>query len=129
MIDDCIPQYEIDCHARGDTWRGFMWKDRISEGEYTDFTGCSFKMQIRDKERNNQVVHTFATSDPDDGTSWSEITISGDGTEITIEKTDTDDWPIGYKDYDLQCTWPDGTKETLFGGTWYISADKTRSVE
>lgn len=86
-----------------------------------DLTGCSARMQVREKIDSEDVLLSLSTMD-------GRITL-GDaaGTvALRVEAEDTTDitWKTGV--YDLEIEFADGTVRRLFGGSVSVSPEVTR---
>ena len=87
---------------RGDTLRGsFALKDKVT-GQPIDLTGCSFRMQVRTKQKQlladlSSDAGNIVCSDPPSGV-----------VSVEIDKDVTATFPITTVFYDLETTFSDG---------------------
>jgi len=112
--------YNIPATTRGDTFTARVIAGTVlADGD--PMVILSAKMQVRTK-RDKTLIYEWNTAD---GTA--SIT-GGSSNNVTISEVGTDEtetWPAGVHEYDLELVTQDHGKITLLAGSFHIPADVT----
>lgn len=123
-MDDNIGIYNFPTFKRGDTFRARDFATYTSSVDGTALAINSALMQIRTKA--GVIVHTWTTQGD-----APNATITGAGYNVVtlgrVEKSVTQNWPVGDHVYDLEVEFTtDTAAETKLGGLFPVSADVSR---
>lgn len=87
---------------RGETWSHRLRRRELSTGDYTDFTGYTFAMDIRNNDIESGTLQIGLTAGN------GRVSISTTTVTFTIAAADTDTLVAGRYYYDIKMTTPGG---------------------
>jgi len=90
-------------HKRGDTWRQvFYWKQGSESGPPVDLSGCTARLQLKDKSKLLILDATaYLTIDPINGSLQTDVPAS----ETVL-------FPLESLYFDIELTFPDGSVQS-----------------
>lgn len=112
-------QYNITVEQGATFKRTFAWNNH--DGSPVSITGCSARMQIREKVDSSTALITISTGS-EGGISMVEPNLI----EVEITPTQTSSLKFEKGSYDLKLTQPDGTVVRLIEGRVNLSLAVTR---
>jgi len=87
-----------------------------------DFTGCTFRLQMRKSKKTTADVFFTITSEDD------EITADANGNVICVVPDEKTDAAVKDGYYDLKCYLPDQTEDRLIEGTVTVNLATTADI-
>jgi hypothetical protein len=88
---------------RGDTWnQSFTWRQGSETGDPVDLTGCTARMQVRD--RSDVLIL--------DCTPYLALDELAGTVSVLVPASETELFPVAKNQFDIELTFPDGTVQS-----------------